>query len=145
MKVVLLADVKKVGRKGEVVEVANGYAQSVLFPRKLALPGTPENLAKAQKAAALREDKKAFDHSLLAKTLKELDGKQVSLSAPANETGTLFKAIHEKQVIDAIKAVYGVSVPESVLKLDGAIKKTGEHIVRLEGEGEKASLIVLVG
>ena len=77
MKVILVADVKKVGQKGQVVEVSDGYAQNVLLPRKLALPGTAGNLAKQEKQNERKADKKAFDHTLLAKTLKELHGKTV--------------------------------------------------------------------
>lgn len=144
MKVILLADVKKVGRKGEVKEVANGYAQSVLLPRKLALPGTPENLKKVEKQVALKEDKKAFNHALLVKTLKDLFGKTIIIAAKANENGTLFEAIHEKQILEAIRKECGVEIPDSVLKLQGPIKKNGEHILQLEGEGERVTVTLSV-
>jgi len=144
MKVVLLVDVKKVGRKGEVVEVANGYAQSVLLPRKLALPGTPENVKKAEKQVASKEDKKAFDNALLAKTLKDLNGKIITLQVKSNENGTLFTSVHEKHILDAIKSQSGAALAPGVLKMKEVIKKAGEHTLMLEGAGEKVSITVVI-
>jgi len=144
MKVILLSDVKKLGRKGEVVEVANGYAQSVLLPKKLALPGTPENLKKAEKQIALKEDKKALDHALLAKTYKELRGKVIHISAKSNEAGKLFEAIHEKQIIDSLEKECGIQLPQTSLKLDEPIKKVGEYQLVLKEGGEQAQITLNV-
>lgn len=144
MKVILTADVKKVGQKGQVVEVSDGYAQNVLLPRKLALPGTAANLVKHAKQDERKADKKAFDHALLAKTFEELNGKTVAITAKANEAGTLFEAIHEKQIAEAIHRELGLDVPESVIKLGGALKRAGVHHIQLEGEGERATVILKI-
>lgn len=144
MKVILIADIKKVGQKGQVVEVADGYAQNVLLPRKLALPGTAANLA-AQAAQDERvADKKALSHTLLAKALKTLHGKTLTLEAKANDTGTLFQAIHEKEIVRAVKSQYALDLPDSVVVLPEPLKKAGTHTVQLEGEGEQASLTLVV-
>ena len=142
MKVILTTDIKKVGQRGEVKEVADGYAQNVLIPRKLALPGTAENLKKYQKEEERKEDKKVFDETLIIKTLKEVDGKEVSISAKSNEQGKLFEAVHMKQVIEAIKKDLAIEVPESVFVESVSIKQSGSHEVKLK-VGKVAATVVL--
>lgn len=144
MKVILTTDVKKVGRKGEVKEVADGYAHNVLLPKKLALPGTPENLKRYQKEEEQKEDKKAFDESLLIKILKDVDGKQVSVSAKANEQGKLFEAVHTKQVIEAIQKGLNVEVPESVFESPLSIKEAGDHSISLKAGKVRATVVVQI-
>lgn len=143
MKVILLADVKKVGRKHEVVEAANGYAQNVLLPKKLALPATPEYLKRFQKEKGLAAEKQAFSQSLLEKNIKELDGKTLVLSVRANENGTLFKTIHAKDIVEQLEKQFGVVIPESSLLMED-IKKVGEYRVVVSGGGTTASLTVSV-
>jgi len=141
MQVILLADVKKVGRKHEVVHVADGYAQNILLPQKLALPATPENLKRFKKQEGRVADKKAFDESLLIKNIKELDGKAITIDAKSNDAGKLFQAIHPKHIADAIQNTYAISVPESVLDA-GDIKNVGEYTVLLSFKKTSASLTV---
>lgn len=143
MKVILLADVKKVGRKHEVVEAANGYAQNVLLPKKLALPATQENLKRFQKEKGMAAEKQAFSQLLLEKNIKELDGKTLVLSVRANENGTLFKTIHTRDIADGIEKQFGVVIPESSLMVDD-IKKVGEYRVVVSGGGTTTSLTVSV-
>lgn len=144
MHVILLVDVKKVGRKGEVKQVADGYAQNVLFPKRLALPGTPENLKQAQKQAALKEEKKSFDQALFTKALAALDGKSITLKARANQNGTLFESIHEKQVLDALFNAYHIRLMPGVVVMNGPLKKIGEHRLTLKGGSATAEIIVSV-
>lgn len=145
MKVILTADVKKVGRKGEVKEVSSGYAQNVLLPQKLALPGTPENLEKVQKEAERKEDKKAFNEGLLIKALKEIDGRELVIPANANEQGTLFKAIHTQQIIEALKKEFNVEVPETVFQESISIKQSGQHKTRLKAGKVHVDIVLNVG
>lgn len=144
MKVILTQDVKKVGRKGEVKEVADGYAHNVLLPKKLALPGTPENLKKIEKEQEQKEDKKALDESLLIKSIKNVDGKTVSVSAKTNDAGGLFEAIHNKHIISAVKEQLGIDLAESVFVNQESIKTAGEHQVKLKVGKVTASLIVSI-
>lgn len=144
MKVILTADVKKVGRKGEVKEVADGYAQNVLLPRNLAVPGTAQNLKKYKKQVERKEDAKAFSAALLKKTLKEVNGKTITIQARANEQGKLFEAIHEKHIIDALKKEFGVELPESSLELNGPIKQVGEISISLGSGKIKAKISLII-
>ena len=143
MKVVLITDVKKVGRKGEVHEVANGYAMNVLIPQKLAIPGTAENLKKAERAAEHLAEKRELNDTLLAKNLRELDGKTLRIEARSNEKGNLFQTIRARDVAEALAASYSVAVPESTLHVED-IRSVGEYTVRLKGGGVAASFSVVV-
>ena len=126
MKVILLTDVKKVGRKNETKEVANGYAQNVLIPQKLALPATPENLKRFQRAEEKVANKKAFDEALLIKNIRDLEGKTLTMNVRANENGTLFQTVHTKDIGEAILSTFAVTVPESFIQAED-IKRVGEY------------------
>lgn len=143
MRVILLADVKKVGRKHDIVDVANGYAQNVLLPKKLALPATPENMKRFQKEKGMAAEKQAFSRSLLEKNIKELDGKKLTMSALANENGTLFKTVHAKDIAGALEKEFGVIIPESSIA-SGDIKKIGDYAVKLSGGATSSILTVSI-
>ena len=144
MQVILLTDVKKVGQRGSVAAVADGYAQNVLLPKKLAVPATPENLKRYEKEREGAKARDALTATFAQKTLEAIDGKTVSLEARANEAGGLFEAIHEKQVVDAIQKMLGVSLPEDAITLGAPIKKTGTFKVGVSSHGMSATVEVVV-
>jgi len=144
MKVILLSDMKKVGIKHAVVEVANGYAQNVLLPQKRAIPATPENLKRFEKEMLRSKDANAFNTALLEKNIAELEGKTVHLSARANDLGGLFQTIRAKHIAEVIEVEHGITVPESSIQADD-IKKAGEYPVRLSAGKQNATLTVHVG
>ena len=142
MQVVLLKDVKKVGQRGSVATVADGYAHNVLFPQKLAIPATPENLKRIEQEREGVKMKQAMTAALASKVLKDIDGKSVTLMVKANEAGGLFEAVKEKQILDAIAKEHDVTLPEEALTLSEPIKKTGTYEVPVMLQGSKASLTV---
>jgi large subunit ribosomal protein L9 len=145
MKVILLQDVKKVGVRGSLVDVADGYANNVLIPKKLALPATGENMKRYDRERQAREGKAALDATLAKKLLAEIDGKSISLQVKANEAGGLFEAIHPRQVALAIKHEFHVSIPEeSITLLPESIKKLGEFRAEVVIEQQSAELIVQI-
>jgi large subunit ribosomal protein L9 len=144
MKIILLQDVKKVGVKGAVIEVADGYAQNVLLPRKLALPATAASIKQHEQESLKAGERKATDAGLAKSILGKLDGQTVTMHGKAGETGTLFVAIHEKDIVAAIEKELGFSIPESAITLDEPIKKTGEHRIALSLMGAEATIKVLI-
>lgn len=145
MKIILLTDVKKVGVRGEVAEVADGYANNVLIPQKLAVPATGENLKRYDREKQAREGKASLDATLAKKLLSEIDGKSVSIQARANDTGGLFEAIHPRQVAEAIRKELNVSVPqEAITLLPEVIKKLGEFRAEIALSGASAEIVVAV-
>ncbi|MES2135228.1 MAG: 50S ribosomal protein L9 [Patescibacteria group bacterium] len=145
MKLILLTDVKKVGQRGTLVTVADGYAQNVLIPKKLALPATAENIKKFEKQTQGAKAKIAMDAILAKKALAEIDGKTISIQAKANEKGTLFESIHAKQVAQAMLKELKISVPEdSLVIVGGPIKKLGEHRATVTLQGFRAEVTVVI-
>lgn len=139
----MLADVKKVGQRGTLVTVADGYAQNVLIPKKLALPATAENIRGFEKRNQSAKDKVAMDVTLAKKALAEIDGKVIEIQAKANEKGTLFESINAKQVAQAILKQFKMSVPEdSIVIVGGPIKKLGQRRVEVKVQGAFAEISV---
>ena len=115
MKVVLLADVKGSGKKGELVNVSDGYARNFLFPKKL---------AKEANAQALNELKNAEDAQASA---DKINGKSVSILAKAGQGGKLFGSVTAKEIAEAIKKQYGVDVDKRKIDTKGDMKAFGTY------------------
>lgn len=143
MKVILLQDVKGVGRKGELKEVASGYATNVLFPRKTAVPATPLNLKeyeskkKANDASEIAQDRKTQELMI------KLNGQTISLKEKSNEKGHLFHRISIDSVVSAIKSSLGIEVSKEWLEIP-LIKETGEHTVLASALNHKAKFILKI-
>ena len=130
MKVILQQDVRGKGKKGQMVEVAEGYARNYLLPRKLALPATADtiNTMKMQEKA-----KKAEEARLKAEaeaTAEKLKGCQVRMTARAGSNGKLFGSITTQEISDALKEQYGVEIPRQKLVLQDPIKSFGNFEVK---------------
>lgn len=141
----MLVDVKKVGSRGTVVEVADGYAMNVLLPQKKAVAATPENLKRVEKDALAAKGKKDMDAILAQKALAQIDGKTLTIHAKANPAGGLFESIKEKHINEAIEKEFSISLPESAIKLDEPIKKAGAHEVLVSLQNAKAKITLSIG
>src|SRR5690625_1526427 len=110
MKVIFLQDVKNKGKKGEVKEIATGYAHNIRFKKNLAEEATPANLKKleAQKEEVRQEEAAELQ---AAKDLKvELEGKEVEIKTKAGEDGRLFGSVSSKQVVDAYQKQHDIKL-----------------------------------
>jgi large subunit ribosomal protein L9 len=129
MKVILLGELRGKGGEGDVVDVAQGYAENMLFPKRLALPATPGNIKQLEERRhniEKREDKRVSD----AKALKAaLDGKSVKIDAKVGEEGQLFGSVTSQMIADAIASQLDVTVDRKRIELNRAIKTAGVHEV----------------
>lgn len=142
MKVVLLADVKKIGRKGEVKDVSDGYARNFLLNKKLAQVATEMNVAQAQKEAAKKRAELMEQLEAQRKLLAELKGVEVTIKAKS-KGGKLFGSITSKNVAAALVQA-GHVVPEKAISA-GHIKEIGRHEAKIElGDKLKTSIVVVV-
>ncbi|MDY3868627.1 MAG: 50S ribosomal protein L9 [Pyramidobacter sp.] len=132
MKVILKEDVRKLGKKGTVVEVSDGYARNYLFARQLAIEATGQNVKELsdKNAAAQRRDEKMTAAALEQKA--KISGKVVKMSISAGEGGRLFGSITAAQVCEALEKQYGVSVDKKNLKIDGVVKSLGAYPLSLK-------------
>lgn len=144
MKIILLTDVKKVGRRHKVKEVADGYAQNVLLPKKLAVVATPQNLKRFGREEERKEEKKELEATLMKKALKDIANQKITISLNANDAGKLFESVHEKQISKALADQLGAQIPESMVVLKKPIKTVGEHPVLLEGSNTKVTVTLVI-
>ena len=132
MKVFLLEDVKALGKKGQVVNVSDGYARNLLLPKKLGVEATGKNMndLKLQKA---HEDKVAQENLDAAKAFaEELKDKQVTVGIKVGEGGRTFGSISAKEIAEAAKAQLGYELDKKKLQLSAPIKELGTTMVPIK-------------
>ncbi len=146
MKVVLLGEIKGKGGEGDVVDVAQGYAENYLFPKKLAVAATKGNLKQLEERRSNIEKREAV-RIADANTLKEtLEGKSVVVDAKVGDEGVLFGSVTSAMIADAVKAQLGVELDRKRIELGKPIKMAGSHEVTVSLYREiRATLTVLVG
>lgn len=129
MEVVLLEDVKALGKKGQIVKVNDGYARNFILPKKLGIEATSKNLndLKLQKANA---DKIAAEQLQAAKDLAaEIGSKSVTLSIKAGEGGKAFGSVSSKEIAKAVQDQLGMEIDKKKLVLPEPLKTFGTHEV----------------
>ena len=123
MKVILQQDVRGQGKKGQLVDVSDGYARNFLLPKKLAVIATAENLN------TMKQQEKARKAQAQA-TAKQLEGLMVKIAAKAGEGGRLFGAVTAKEISEALSAQHGVDIAKTKLVLEEPIKACGGYQVK---------------
>lgn len=132
MKVILLEDVKSLGKKGQIVDVSDGYARNFIFAKKLGVEATPKNLndLKLQKA---HEDKVAAQKLADAKAFAaDLEKVQVVLKIKTGEGGRLFGSISSKEIAEAAKTQLNLDIDKKKLVLPSPIKAVGTTMVPIK-------------
>ena len=132
MKVILLEDVKALGKKGEIVNVNDGYARNFILPKKLGLEATGKNLndLKLQKANQEKVAQELLDE---AKALgQKLEAGQIKLSIKMGEGGRAFGSVSSKEIAIAVKEQMGYDVDKKKVQLKDAIKTLGTHNVPIK-------------
>ena len=127
MKVILQQDVRGQGKKGQMIEVAEGYARNFLLPRKLAVPATADamNTMRLQdKAKRAEEARQKAEAQAMAEKLK---GVVVKLTAKAGANGKLFGAVTSKEVSDALQSQHGIELAKNKIVMEEPIKSYGSY------------------
>ena len=125
MKVILLEDVKSLGKKGEVVNVSDGYARNMLLPKKLGVEATPANL-NSLKLKKANDDKLAQEALEAAHAFKEkVDAASVRIPIKAGENGRVFGSVSAKEIADAAKAQLNFDLDKKKFVMDGPIRELG--------------------
>lgn len=126
MKVILLQDVKKLGKKGDVINATDGYARNYLFPRKLAQEATDSNVNILNNQKEKERKQKLAELEAAQKLAGELKGKEIKITSKTGESGKLFGAITSKDVAELIKTQYNVEVDKKKIVMD-TIKVAGQY------------------
>ena len=144
MKVILLADVSKSGKEGDLVESKSGYARNFLFPRKRAVEATPENLKNWKEMKAKEAADEAERVRQAEESKKLLESKPVDLKAKGGEGGKLFGAITAKDIATRMNELFGVKIDKKKIVLLENINTTGNHRVNVKLHGDTSADITVV-
>jgi large subunit ribosomal protein L9 len=132
MQVILLEDVEKVGLRGEVVDVARGYARNFLLPRRLAETATPAKVAELQKRTDRRARQEASTFEQARELGATLEATELRFEVKAGPTGSLFGSVTATDLADEIWRVAKIRVDRRKIGLDEPIKKVGHYDVPVE-------------
>ena len=131
MKLILNSDIKSLGRKGDVVEVAKGYARNYLLPKKLAIVATANNLEFAQKLQEKRQQQALVNSELAESIITALADAHIVISQTTTDEGTLYAAISNLQIVEAVETFSGFKLEEEQISLESQVKEIGLHTVKV--------------
>ncbi len=144
MKVILLKDIPKVGRKYDIKEVAEGYAINMLLPRGVVQVATAEAIKKVEMMRSQDMTEKKIQNDLLLKNLEVIKTLTLTLKEKANDKGHLFAGITKETLAEEIFKAARLKVDAESIKIDKPLKTVGEHMITLEVMDKKAEFKVVV-
>ena len=130
MKVILQQDVKGQGKKGQMIEVSEGYARNFLLPKKLAIPATADAINTMNLKEKARRAEEARQREEAVNTANKLKECTVRIAAKAGTGGRLFGAVTTKEISEALNKQFALDIPKQKLVLDEAIKSFGTYTVK---------------
>lgn len=139
MKVILLNDVPKLGKRHDVKEVSNGHALNLLLPQGLAIAATPQAMKRALVEKAKMEGERKVHEELIAGNLKSLEGVILTISGKANDKGHLFAGLHKEAIVKELAEQAHVQIDPSFIQLEQPLKTVGEHVVEVKAAGDSAN------
>lgn len=138
MQVILLEDVKALGKKGTVVKVTDGYARNFLFPKKLAMEATDGNQRALQHESKVQKDKHAREVDNARKTAEHLKATPIRVPAKTGDQGKLYGAVTSADIYETLKKVTDWPIDKRKIELKEPIKKIGTYTVRVRLHPEVA-------
>ncbi len=144
MKVILLKDVRKVGKKFEVKDVADGYALNFLIPNKLVEVSTATSNKKLEALKVRDEAEKKINEDLLMKNLKSLEGITLELTEKANDKGHLFKGVHKDEIVAGLKAKGHIDITPEYIILEKPLKEVGEYDIEAQVQDKSVKFKVVI-
>ena len=144
MKVILQQDVKGQGKRGQLVDVSDGYARNFLLPRKLAVEATSSNLNVMKLQDQARREREAKEKAEAIEISKKLESCCVRVSARAGAGGRLFGAVTSQEIADALKEQYGIELSKNKIVQDDPIKQCGSYQLKCKLGYEVSGLLNIV-
>ena len=136
MKVILLQDIKNVGRKDEIINANDGYARNYLSPKKLAIEATKDNLLKLQAKKTSEQNKKQAEIDNNKKTAEQISKMTLTIKAKAGANGKIFGGITSKEISEALKQQYNIEIDKKKIVLKETIKNIGKFSAEIKfGDG----------
>jgi large subunit ribosomal protein L9 len=144
MKVIFLKNVPK-GKRGEIKEVADGYARNFLLPKGMALPATPSAIKAAKVMSDEKAESQARQHEEMSKIFQELEGKELHFKAKAGVKGRLHGAITTASIADELSRLTGVDIDKKKVELEEPLHHLGSYDVMINlGTGTEAKVKVVI-
>lgn len=140
MKIILLQDVAKVGRKNEIKEVSDGFARNFLLGQGRAIVATPASIAKAEGLKKGKIEQQTKTISSAQQLVDGLGDRAIEIKTKASAEGHLFAALHPKDLIAEIKKQFGFDLAEHLIDLPKPLKQLGEHKIALQ-LGDRQALL----
>ena len=144
MKVILLKDINKLGKKNSVVNVKDGYALNFLIPQKMAVPASKEKIKQLEANQQKTISKQKAAERELKKLMSNLSGQKIIIKKPASDKGKLFASLTLDEILSAIKNALGIELDKSQIKLKEHIKTVGEHKIKLIIKNKTIELTIKV-
>lgn len=132
MKVILLDNIKGVGKKDDIINASDGYARNYLFPKKLALEANAENLAKRKGRQDSANHKKELEKEEAQKIKEKLKGIRPKIAVKAGENGRIFGGVTSKEISEALKKEYNINIDKKKIALSESIKNIGVTKVKVK-------------
>ena len=130
MKVILLQDVKGKGKKGQMIEVSDGYARNYMLPRKLAVEATADNVNTMRMTDKAQQEKRQKEREEAFAISKRMEDLVVTVRAKGGGAGRLFGSVTTQEIADALKSQTGISLDKRKIVLDEQIKTVGDYKVK---------------
>ncbi len=132
MKVILLADIKGVGKKDQVMEASDGYARNYLLPKKLAVEANTENMSKLKSRNESKQFKKDTEKAKAEEIAKKLKGIMLKVQVKAGENGKIFGGVTAKEISEGLKKQYNIEVDKKKIMLNETIKTIGTFTIDIK-------------
>ena len=145
MKVILLENIKNVGKKDEIINANDGYARNYLFPKKLGVEATKDNLAKLEAKQSSAKRKKALETEEAKKLAAKIEEVTLNISVKAGENGKIFGGVTSKEIAEALEKQHKIIVDKKKIDLKETIKTLGSFAIDVRlAEGVVAKLNIEV-
>jgi large subunit ribosomal protein L9 len=144
MKIILLKDVAKLGKKYEVKTVSDGHAINMLIPQKAAIAATPDALKRLESERAKADGERKIQEELLVKNIEGLKDITLTIVGKANEKGHLFAGLHKEAIAAEIEKQTRLVIAPSFIQLEHPLKTTGEHVIEVKAAGKSVKIKIVI-
>ena len=144
MKIILLKDVPKLGKKFDIKTASDGYALNLLIPQGLAIIATVDAVKRVEAEKKQEDAKKKIHEELLAENLKGLNETVLTIVAKANPKGHLFAGLHAEAIATELQKQTRLQVDASFIQIKNPIKEVGEHMILVTAAGKSAKFKLIV-
>ena len=132
MKVILLTDIKGVGKKDQIINASDGYARNFLFPKKMAVEANKENMSKLQARENSKQYKKDQDKEKAKQIANQLSNLMIKVKVKVGENGKIFGGVSSKEIVEILKKEHQIDIDKKKVELKEAIKVLGITIVKIK-------------